>query len=198
MQLGRTSPDIMRRDEFTRAMMDHTPIGKRNMATTGGWLSAAGALVDPGALLLLIAANATPVLVARLFGTRFAAPIDALFKQSSERPLFGAHKTWRGLAAGALASALVGALLPCGVWVGLAFGLLALCGDLASSFVKRRMRFPSGHSAPLLDQLPESLLPLIAFDGALALTGAAVFGTALVFTVLDLATVKWREETGRV
>lgn len=164
-----------------------------NSAATAGLLSGAGAFVDPGALLLLIAANATPVVVAYLFGGRFDMPIDSLFKRSSERPLFGAHKTWRGLAAGALASAMVGALLPCGAWVGLGFGLLALCGDLASSFVKRRMHWKSGYDAPLLDQLPESLLPLIVFNGALALDDVAVLGTAAVFTLLDLATAKWRK-----
>jgi hypothetical protein len=163
-----------------------------------GWLAAAGAFVDPGALLLLAAANATPVIVARLLGKRFDAPIDALFRRHGERPLFGAHKTWRGLATGALACALVGALLPCGAWVGLGFGALALSGDLASSFVKRRMRLRSGYSAPLLDQLPESLLPLLVFNGALALTNAAVFGTAVVFTLLDLATMKWRERASHV
>jgi hypothetical protein len=64
--------------------------------------------------------------------------------------------------------------------------------------VKRRMSMRSGYSAPLLDQLPESLLPLIVFNGALALTDVAVFGTAVVFTILDLATVKWRERAAQV
>jgi CDP-2,3-bis-(O-geranylgeranyl)-sn-glycerol synthase len=165
---------------------------------TPGWLSTVAAVVDPGALLLLVAANATPVVTARLFGARFDLPIDSLFKRDDERPLFGAHKTWRGLVAGALACAVTGALLPCGAWVGLGFGLLALGGDLASSFVKRRMRWKSGRSAPLLDQLPESLLPLIVFNNALALTDAAVFGTAVVFTLLDLVTAKWRERPTRI
>jgi CDP-2,3-bis-(O-geranylgeranyl)-sn-glycerol synthase len=77
--------------------------------------------------------------------------------------------------------------------VGLGFGLIALGGDLASSFVKRRMHWPAGHSAPLLDQLPESLLPLILFAEALTLTHTSIFGTALLFTLLDLATERWRE-----
>lgn len=169
----------------------------RHSIAASGWFVAARSLVDPGALLLLVAANATPVIVARLLGARFDTPIDALFTSRAENPPFGAHKTWRGLVAGAMACALVGALLPCGVWVGLGFGALALGGDLASSFVKRRMRLRSGYSAPLLDQLPESLLPLIAFKGALALTDAAVFGTAVAFTLLDLATTRWREAVAR-
>jgi RimJ/RimL family protein N-acetyltransferase len=157
-----------------------------------GWLAAAGPLIDPGALALLIAANATPVLMARAFGTRWDAPIDAVIGRDPQRPLFGAHKTWRGLAAGTLACTLIGALLPCGAWVGMGFGLLALAGDLGSSFVKRRMQWNSGHPAPLLDQLPESLLPLIVFGNALALDGAAILGTAALFTLLDLATERWR------
>jgi len=157
------------------------------------WLTAAGAFVDPGALLMLAAANATPVFVARIFGRRLDAPVDAMVRRHGSGPLFGAHKTWRGLISGAAASALAGSVLPCGAWVGLGFGLLALAGDLASSFVKRRLRQPSGHSAPLLDQLPESLLPLIVFAHALALTDAQIFGTAAIFTLLDMATARWRE-----
>ncbi len=132
------------------------------------------------------------MVVARLLGGRLDAPIDASFGTRVKLPIFGAHKTWRGLASGALACAAIGALLPCGAWVGLGFGLVALGGDLASSFVKRRMRWPEGHSAPLLDQLPESLLPLILFAGALSLSHASIFGTALLFTLLDLATERWR------
>ena len=156
------------------------------LATVGAW-------VDPGALLLLAAANGTPVLMARIFGRRLNTPIDALFGRDSAQPLFGSHKTWRGLVAGTLACTLVGALLPCGAWVGLGFAALALGGDLASSFVKRRMHWHSGRAAPLLDQLPESLLPLMIFARPLGLGDSAVFGTALVFTLLDLVSTRWRE-----
>jgi hypothetical protein len=149
------------------------------------------AFLDPGAFLLLVAANATPVLVARVLGASGDIPVDAMFP-ASRRPLFGPHKTWRGLAAGALAATLLGFVLPCGPWTALGFGLLALGGDLASSFVKRRLRLRSGESAPLLDQLPESLLPLMVFARPLGLADSAVFGTALAFTLLDLAVSRWR------
>lgn len=157
-----------------------------------GWLAAARSVIDPVALLLLVVANSTPVIVARVLGHRFDTPIDALFRRHGERPLFGAHKTWRGLLTGALASTSAGALLPCGPWVGLGFGLLALGGDLASSFVKRRMRLRSGYSAPLLDQIPESLLPLLVFNEVLGLTCASIVGTTVVFMFLDFVTAKWR------
>lgn len=156
------------------------------------------ALIDPVALLLLVAANATPVIMARLLGPRLATPVDAMFRGAAKRPVFGTHKTWRGLVSGVLACGLVGAWLAGGVWVGLGFGLLALAGDLASSFVKRRLRLQSGYSAPLLDQLPESLLPLLVFGNALSLSDAQVFGTALAFTLLDLLATRWRDRAGRV
>jgi RimJ/RimL family protein N-acetyltransferase len=150
------------------------------------------ALVDPVALLLLVAANATPVAVARVLGPRLAAPIDAGRRLRDGGPLLGPHKTWRGLACGILACGILGAWLPCGAALAMGFGAVALAADLATSFVKRRMRWHSGHSAPLLDQLPESLLPLIVFGPAMGIGGPAVLGTALAFTLLDLAATRWR------
>lgn len=153
-------------------------------------------LVDPNALLLLIAANATPVIIGRLLGRRLEAPVDAGTRLRDGRPLFGAHKTWRGLASALLAGAFAGALLPCGWITGLGFAALAMAGDLASSFLKRRLRRESGHSQPLLDQLPESLLPLIVFAGRLELDAMTVLGSAALFTVLDMLFTGWRSQTG--
>lgn len=158
-------------------------------AAMNSWLAAAARFVDPSALALLIAANATPVLAARLLGKRWAAPLHA-------RRL-GAHKTWRGIVAGLLASTFAGALLPCGAALGAGVGALALAGDLASSFVKRRLRLPPGSAAPLLDQLPEALLPLLVFAQALELPGSAVLGTALLFTLLDMLTGRFRQRPVR-
>lgn len=154
-------------------------------------------LLDPAALALLVAANSTPVIVARMLGPAGAAPIDALFRRHGGHPIFGSHKTWRGLASGALASLLAGALLPCGAFIGLAFGLLSLTGDLASSFSKRRLRVPAGHDVFLLDQLPETLLPLIVLAGPLGLTPSSAAGAAIAFVLLDLLSARWRESVAR-
>jgi GNAT superfamily N-acetyltransferase len=176
---------------------EHTVRAWRNLQMPAGRAAMPGvaAFVDPAALSLLIAANATPVLVAWLFGKRLDAPIDALFRRHGHRPVFGAHKTWRGLVSGAAASLLLGALLPCGPWIGLGFGVLALIGDLASSFVKRRMNWKAGYAAPLLDQLPESLLPLIVFADQLGLNALSIAGTAALFTLLDAMTARWRRHS---
>ncbi|MFO8142413.1 MAG: CDP-archaeol synthase, partial [Marinobacter sp.] len=44
---------------------------------------------------------------------------------------------------------------------GAVFGLLALLGDLLSSFLKRRMGLGASARALWLDQLPEALLPML-------------------------------------
>jgi CDP-2,3-bis-(O-geranylgeranyl)-sn-glycerol synthase len=99
-------------------------------------------------------ANATPVVLGG--GT----PIDGgrLFRDG--RPIFGSGKTIRGVVAGLVAGSLVGVAQ--GVLVGQLYthallGVLlaagALVGDLAGSFIKRRLNIPRGGSAPVLDQL---------------------------------------------
>jgi CDP-diglyceride synthetase len=138
------------------------------------------------ALALLILANATPVVVSRLLGERGAAPIDAGRAFADGRPIFGPHKTWRGLIAGIVAAGLGGSALGVGLLVGAAFGALALTGDLGSSFVKRRLGRESGANMPLLDQLPEALLPMVVLCEPLGLSIWSMTGSAAAFLVLDL------------
>jgi CDP-2,3-bis-(O-geranylgeranyl)-sn-glycerol synthase len=149
-------------------------------------------LVDWPALLLLIAANGTPVIVARLLGHRYGAPIDANRAMRDGRPLFGPHKTWRGAIAGSLAAGLTGLVLATGFAIGAVFGALALIGDLFSSFVKRRFGCASGRSLPLLDQLPEALLPMLCLRTPLNLDLPEVIGTTILFSVLDMLTARFR------
>lgn len=137
------------------------------------------------ALALLIAANSAPVLAARALKRRFSQPLDGGRVLGDGSPLLGAHKTWRGLVAGAAAAGLLGALMPLGVVRGAGFGLLALIGDALSSLVKRRLRLRPGADAPLLDQLPEALLPLLAYREALGLGAPGVIVTVLAFAALD-------------
>ncbi len=142
--------------------------------------------LDLTALALLVTANSTPVLLSMVLGRRWAQPIDGGLKLPDGRPLLGSHKTWRGLIGGTAAAGIVGAVLSVGFAAGAAFGLLALLGDLVSSFIKRRMGRASGRDTPFLDQLPEALLPMIVLHDRLDLTLHAIAGTAVVFMVLDL------------
>lgn len=144
------------------------------------------------ALALLAAANGTPVLAQWLLGPRWAAPLDGGRCLADGRPLLGASKTIRGLVLGVLATTLLGAVLGQGAWkgawTGTAFGALSMAGDLASSFVKRRLGIAPSGRALGLDQIPESLLPVLGCGAALGLdiVGSAVVVTA--FLVLELVT----------
>jgi CDP-diglyceride synthetase len=143
-------------------------------------------------LTLVMVANVAPWAAGRLLGSRFNAPLDLSVKLRDGSRLFGDHKTWRGLAAGVLACALAAQLLGPGLALGLAFGALSMAADTASSFAKRRLRTAPGYEFPVLDQLPEALLPLIVLSRPLGLGMFECFGIAGVFVLLDLASVRLR------
>lgn len=137
-------------------------------------------------LLLLAAANGAPILATRLLGTRWSVPLDGGLRLWDGRPCLGPSKTVRGLVAAVAAAALVGALLgPSAEW-GAALGALAMLGDAASSFVKRRLDIPSSGRATGLDQIPEALLPLWSLRDALGLSVAEVGLVTLAFFVLEI------------
>ena len=139
------------------------------------------------ALLLLGVANGTPLLVHRLLGARLATPLDGGFRLGDGRHLFGPGKTIRGVVLSVVATALAAALLGLGVGTGLLFGALTMVGDLSSSFIKRRIGIPSGGRALGLDQLLESLFPLLGCKAALGLDLTSVAVVVLIFLVLALA-----------
>lgn len=57
-----------------------------------------------------------------------------------------------------------------------------MAGDLFSSFLKRRLHLPPSSRATGLDQIPESLFPLLACHWMLALTVVDIaVGVALFF-----------------
>ncbi|MCB1745711.1 MAG: CDP-archaeol synthase [Gammaproteobacteria bacterium] len=113
-------------------------------------------------LLLVIIANSAPVLARHLCGERAAWPIDGGRVLADGQPLLGTSKTWRGLASAVLACALVAPLLGIGMALGAAAGALTMAGDLAASFAKRRRGYPASGHAPVLDTVPEALLPAAA------------------------------------
>jgi CDP-archaeol synthase len=66
--------------------------------------------------------------------------------------------------------------------IGALVASVAMAGDLFSSFLKRRMNLPAGGKATGLDQVPESLFPLLACRSALPLTALdIVVGVAIFF-----------------
>src|SRR5581483_10835306 len=148
------------------------------------------------ALLLLLAANAAPWILGRLLGARFGWPLDFGATLPDRRRLFGDHKTWRGLAGGALACGLVASLFGLRFSLGVWFGALALAGDALSSLIKRRLGFAPGRDVPVVDQLPEALLPLGVLASALHLRSLDVACVAIAFILIDLAALRVRHRPG--
>ena len=65
-------------------------------------------------------------------------------------------------------------------------GLLAMCGDLVSSFVKRRLGMSPSSRALGLDQIPEALIPLWVFREDFGLSWASLVYTVAAFFILEL------------
>lgn len=84
----------------------------------------------------------------------------------------------------ALASAPGSRVAPALALVAVA-GIVAMAGDALASFLKRRLGIASSGQAFGLDQLPESLLPLLALQPLLELPAEVVAGTTLAFVLLE-------------
>lgn len=130
-------------------------------------------------LLLLAAANGGPVLAHKLWDERGAWPLDGGRCWRDGRPWLGASKTWRGLAASLLLSALAAPVLGWPGWLGAWAAAWSMAGDLCSSFIKRRLGLPSSARATGLDQIPEALLPALALAPWLG-WGPAEIGLAVL------------------
>jgi len=142
-------------------------------------------------LVLLTAANGAPVIAKRLLGSRFAWPLDGGRRFLDGRPLLGASKTLRGVLVALIATGLAAFLTGLPLDIGFLVGASAMAGDLFSSFVKRRLKRPASSRALGLDQIPESLLPLISCRASLGLDwGDVLVGTAL-FLVGEILLSRW-------
>ena len=63
---------------------------------------------------------------------------------------------------------------------------VAMAGDLFSSFLKRRIRLQSADRATGLDQVPESLFPLLACRNWLSLTAVDIAVTVALFFIGEI------------
>jgi hypothetical protein len=137
-------------------------------------------------LILLSLANGAPVIAKKLLGQRFARPLDGNVKFFDGRPLFGSSKTIRGILASMMATSAGAPLLGLDPAIGLLIAATAMAGDLFSSFVKRRLGLPPSSRATGLDQIPESLFPLLACRGPLGLSAADIAATAALFLIGEI------------
>ena len=96
-------------------------------------------------------ANAAPL----LFGG--GRPLDGGRNFVDGNPIFGSHKTVRGLFAGVMAGTVIGlgeSLADSSLLLGgFLIALGAVLGDLLGAFLKRRLRMKPGSPFPVVDQL---------------------------------------------
>jgi CDP-2,3-bis-(O-geranylgeranyl)-sn-glycerol synthase len=137
-------------------------------------------------LVLLGVANVSPILAKRLFDHRWRAPLDGGLRFFDGRPLLGPSKTIFGVFTAIVATACAAPLVDIPIEIGALIGAAAMAGDALSSFVKRRMGIASSGRATGLDQVPESLLPLLAVRGALDLSFVQILGITVLFFVLGI------------
>ena len=137
-------------------------------------------------VLLLTLANGAPVIAKRIFGGRFAYPLDGGLSFPDRRPLFGSSKTIRGVLVSILITTASAPLVGLRPGTGALLAATAMAGDLFSSFIKRRLNLRPSSRALGLDQVPESLFPLLACRDALSLTAADIVLAVWIFFVGEL------------
>ncbi len=154
--------------------------------------------MDYVALLLFIlpayVANGVPVLF------KGKTPIDLGERLHDGQRFFGASKTVRGFLAGVAAGTLTGGLLAGAfpeelvfldfsqkVAAGFLLSIGAMAGDLAGSFVKRRLAVPSGGKIRFLDQMPFLLVALLFSVLAFPALAPEIRLDGLVFLMLVTA-----------
>ena len=146
-------------------------------------------------LVLLTVANGIPVIARKLFGNIFAQPLDGGVIFLDRRPLLGSAKTIRGILFSTIITTISAPLIGLEWKTGFVVAIMAMMGDLFSSFLKRRMNLPTSSRAIGLDQIPESLFPILACRSMLGLTGVDIIVVVALFFIgenlLSLLLFKW-------
>lgn len=152
-------------------------------------------------MTVVLLSNAAPVLARLAFGKHLAWPIDGGCRLADGRPLLGAAKTYRGVAAALLLTAPAAEMLGLGWRLGLIIALAAMAGDLLSSFVKRRLGKRVHARSAWLDGTPEVLLPVVAVAAPLALSWleglVVVLGFVTLHALLARLAVRFRQHSRR-
>jgi len=137
-------------------------------------------------LILLITANSSPVLMKLFFHKHFDVPLDGNKLFFDGKPIFGHTKTVRGILSSLILTSLMALAIGVPATQGSFVSGYAMTGDLLSSFTKRRFGIPSSKSTPVLDQLPESLLPLLMVKSYFNLAWGDAVIVLASFLIIDL------------
>ena len=143
-------------------------------------------LIDLQLLLLILVANGAPILGTALFKECGAWPVDGGRLWPDGRPVLGHSKTWRGVLLALSATSVMAWLLGLPLQIGLRISAFAVLGDFVSSCSKRRLGLAPSSRALGLDQIPESLLPLLAVQAYFELDWPEILETVTAFIILEL------------
>jgi CDP-archaeol synthase len=143
-------------------------------------------MVELKLLLLIIVANGSPVLARNILKSRFETAVDSNRVFFDGRPVFGPAKTWRGIISAILLTVPIAFSLGFNAGLGLVAAALAMVGDLLASFIKRRLNLPPSSRSLGLDQIPESLLPMLACQSLLGLSWQSTIMVVILFFVMEL------------
>jgi len=138
-------------------------------------------------LLLIVVANGTPIILRDLLQQRLDTPVDFGRCFVDGYRWLGDSKTWRGIIGAPAVTAVAAWLMDLSLEAGIQVGLLAMLGDLIASFIKRRLRLPPSSMAPLLDQIPEALLPAIFLTDQFGLDAVSIVILLGLFIVFELS-----------
>lgn len=122
----------------------------------------------------------------RVWGHRFSYPLDGGVRLFDGQHLLGPSKTIRGVLASILVTSACAPIVGLEWKIGAVVGSAAMAGDLFSSFLKRRLRLPPSSRATGLDQIPESLCPLLFCRSMLALTVADIAVGVVLFFIAEI------------
>ena len=137
-------------------------------------------------MVLLTLANGTPVIAKKIFGSHFSRSLDFGLTFLDGRPHLGSSKTVRGVVISILITTAGAPLVGLPPKIGALVAVIAMAGDMFSSFVKRRLNLRPSSQALGLDQVPESLFPLLACGEALSLTATDIAVAVGIFFVGEI------------
>jgi CDP-2,3-bis-(O-geranylgeranyl)-sn-glycerol synthase len=132
-------------------------------------------------LFLVTIANGSPLLAKWLMWDTLSGPVDRDLRFTDGRPVFGRSKTIRGLLVSVVSTALAAQLTGLGWSRGALIAMMAMAGDLLSSFIKRRLGMEPSTMALGLDQIPESVFPALLAAQFVTLSITDVVAVGLLF-----------------
>jgi len=137
-------------------------------------------------LFLILVANGSPILGHVVLKNHWGCPLDFGWRFFDGHPLLGRSKTIRGVLLSILMTMLCASLIGLPTRTGFVVSVAAMLGDCLASFIKRRLGMKSESQAFGLDQIPESLFPLMALQSTSHLELWGILLTVGGFVVLEL------------